>query len=108
MTVALRVPEGGPAGHLTVVDESGRELATLTLWASGMRTVVSRSGAIVVGTYLGTDGSARTHMATTAGMTVVEARPDGTSRVSERDAATELEPGQGYGGFHPPDKTATR
>ena len=108
MTVALRVAEGGPARHLTVVNESGRELATLTLWASGMRTVVSRSGAIVVSTYLGADGSARTHMATTAGMTVVEARPDGTSRVSERDAATELEPGQGYGGFHPPSKTATR
>jgi hypothetical protein len=108
MTVALRVPEGGPARHLTVVDESGRELATLTLWASGMRTVVSRSGAIVVCTYLGTDGSARTHMATTAGITVVEAGPGGTSRVSERDTATELEPGKGYGGFHPPDKTTTR
>ena len=51
-----------------------------------MKTVVSRSGAIVVGTYLGADGSARTHMATTAGITVVEARPGGRSRVSERDA----------------------
>ncbi len=96
MTVALRVPEGGPAGHLTVVNESGRELATLTLWASGMRTVASRSGAIVVCTYLGADGSARTHIATTARITVVEASPGGTSRVSERDAATELEPGQAY------------
>jgi hypothetical protein len=91
MKVSLRLPEGALAGHLTVVDESGRELATLALWAVGMTTVVSRNDTIVVSTHLNADGSVRTRMAGPALVTVVEAGPDGTRRVSHRDASTGFE-----------------
>jgi hypothetical protein len=82
MTVALRVPEGALAKHLIVVDESGGELATLTLWASGMTTVVSRRGTGVVSAHLREDGSARMRVDGTAWTTLIDTEPDGTSRSS--------------------------
>ena len=59
MAITLGVPEGALAKHLTVVDATGRELAVVTCWISGMTTVVSRhSGGIGVGFHLNADGSA--------------------------------------------------
>ena len=42
-TVTLRAPAGSIAKHLTLVDESGRELVIVTRWTYGATTVVSRS-----------------------------------------------------------------
>ena len=45
------------AEHLRVVDASGRELAVLTHWMTGMTTVVSRrDGGADVSCVLNTDG----------------------------------------------------
>lgn len=44
-TVVLNVPEGYPAGSVTVVDPKGRLLATLTLWKDG-QTILTSSPAV--------------------------------------------------------------
>jgi hypothetical protein len=80
MTVTLRVPEGAMAEHLRVVDASGRELAVLTHWMTGMTTVVSRrDGGAGVSYVLNTDGSANLLVEGTARVTVIGTKPDGTN-----------------------------
>lgn len=84
-TVMLRVPAGALAKHLSVVDASGRELAFLTHWISGMTTVVScRSGGAGVSYHLNTDGSANLRVDGNARVTMIRAEADGTTRVSPR------------------------
>jgi hypothetical protein len=86
MTVTLRVPEGAMAKHLSVVDASGRELAFLTHWISGMTTVVSgRDGGVGVSYHLNTDGSTNLRVDGMAKATLIHAQPDGTIQVSPRD-----------------------
>ena len=41
-TVAMSVPDGMLAKSLTIIDASGRELATLTHWRNGETMVVTR------------------------------------------------------------------
>ncbi len=85
MTVTLHVPEGAMAKHLTVVDGSGRELAILTHWISGMTTVAAlRSHGAGVSYNLNTDGSARMLVQGTERVTLVDAERDGTTRVRHR------------------------
>jgi hypothetical protein len=93
MTVTLRVPEGALAKHLSVVDASGRELAFLTHWISGMTTVVPcRSGGAGVSYHLNADGSANLRVDGTARATLIRAEPDGTTEVSPRDVRPGVSP----------------
>ena len=93
MTVALRVPEGAHASHLTVVDESGRELAVVTRWISGMTTVVSpRRGRLGVGYHLGTDGSASVCVQGRERVILPDARADGTPGISRGDLLPAVAP----------------
>jgi hypothetical protein len=93
MTVTLRVPEGALATHLSVVDASGRELAFLSHWMTGMTTVVSRrSRGAGVSYHLNTDGSANLLVEGTAGVTPIHAETDGTTRVSPRGVRPGVSP----------------
>lgn len=93
MTVTLRVPEGANAKHLTVVNASGRELALLTHWITGMTTVVSgRNGGAGVSYHLNDDGSANLRVDGTAWVTLIRADKDGTTRVSNRAALPGAKP----------------
>jgi hypothetical protein len=94
MTVTLRVPEGAPVKHLTVLDASGRTLAILTHWITGATTVESRrSGGVGVCYHMNTDGSAKMRMDGTAQVTLIDAEQDGTSQVSQRDVPPIVDPG---------------
>ena len=89
--VTLRVPKGAPAGHLTVVDESGRELATLTHLTNGDTAIVARRrDGVSVGCYLNARGAAILEVIGRAGRAGVEARPDGTTTISAIDVARPL------------------
>jgi hypothetical protein len=85
MTVVMRVPEGQLAKHLTVVDGFGRSVSVLTLWASGVITVVSRrEGGAGVSYQLNGDGSASLRIDGTAVAALIRAGPDGTTELTER------------------------
>jgi hypothetical protein len=83
ISVTLRIPEGEPAGHVKVVDATGRELATVTRWYNGDVAVVARPGAGVgVYSYLNVNGSADVSVIGKARQTDIDAQPDGTAKVS--------------------------
>ena len=84
---------GAHASHLTVVDESGRELAVVTRWISGMTTVVSpRRGRLGVGYHLGTDGSASVCVQGRERVILPDARADGTPGISRGDLPSRRRP----------------
>jgi hypothetical protein len=92
-TVTLRVPEGEPAGHMTVVDATGRELATVTHWYNGDVAVVARRDAgASVASYLNANGSTDVRVSGTARWTDIEAKPDGTAKVSFEDVPSGANP----------------
>jgi hypothetical protein len=81
------VPEGEQAGHLSVVDERGRELAVVTRWRNGQTSLVaSRNGGVSLGCYLNTDGVTSLELLGSAQQTAIEVRPDGITRTMARDA----------------------
>ena len=89
----LQVPEGALAKHLTVVDASGRELAILTHWISGMTSVVSRrSDETGVSYILNSNGTATMLVRGTARVTTINAQKDGKTRVSHRVVPTRVNP----------------
>jgi hypothetical protein len=93
MTVMLQVPEGLLAEHLTVVDASGRELAVLTHWISGMTSVVSRRRDETSVSYiLNSNGSATMQLKGTERVTLINAQKDGTTEVSHRVVPTRDNP----------------
>ena len=85
-TVVLTVPEGNLSRTLTVVDESGRELATLTHWTNDDTAIIApgRDGA-GMGCYLNARGSTVVLLAGTARQTRIESEPDGTTKTAVRD-----------------------
>lgn len=84
--VVLTVPQGSLAGSLTVIDASGRELATLIHWYSGSTSIVARrSGGVGVNGYLNRNGSANLLLIGTVKETSIDAKPDGTATTFERD-----------------------
>jgi hypothetical protein len=85
-TVVLAVPEGIPSRTLTVVDASGREVATLTHWTNDDTTIIApgRDGA-GVGCYLNARGSTVVLLAGKARQTRIESKPDGTTNTVVRD-----------------------
>jgi hypothetical protein len=85
MTVVMRVPEGQLAKHLTLVDGSGRRVALLTVWTSGVISVVSRrEGGAGVSYQLNDDGSADLQVDGTARVALIRARRDGTTELTYR------------------------
>jgi hypothetical protein len=86
-SVLLRVPEGAQAGHLSVIDEHGRELAVLTRWRNGETSLLAgRNGGVSLGWYLNTDGISSLELIGSAQQTGIEVRPDGIIRAMVRDA----------------------
>ena len=84
--ITLNVPEGQSAGSLTMVDESGRELAILTRGRSGEIGFVTRSpGGAGVCCWLREAGTAFVSLIGTAGETFIEVQPDGTAKTSKGD-----------------------
>jgi hypothetical protein len=84
ITVTLRIPEGEPAGHVTVVDATGRELAMVSCWSDGVSAVVARRDAgAVVSSYLTADGRAYVRLIGTARQTCIDVQPDGTTSLSD-------------------------
>jgi hypothetical protein len=103
MTVMLHVPEGALAKHLTVVDASGRELAILTHWISGMTSVVScRSDGTGVSYILNSNGTATMLVRGTARVTTINSQKDGTTQVSHRVVPTRVDPGTKMSTESPP------
>ena len=93
ITVTLRIPEGEPAGHVTVVNATGRELATVTYWYDGHSAVVARrDGGAGVSSHLTAKGTAFVRLIGTARQTCFDVRTDGSLSLSEGDPPT---------GFHP-------
>lgn len=86
MTVTLRIPEGEPAGHVIVLDPSGRELATVSGWFNGDVAVLARREAGAgVNSFLKAGGEALVGVFGAARQTRIHAKPDGTPRVSVTD-----------------------
>lgn len=84
--VVLRVPDGEPAGHLTVVDAAGREIASLTHWSNGHTAVVThRDVGPTVGFYHKAEGWVGVLVSGTAGETRIQVEPDGTTKLSASD-----------------------
>jgi hypothetical protein len=90
-TIVLTVPGGSLGGNLTVVGESGCELATLTRWSNGGTSiVVHRSDGVSMSCFLNGNGSAALLLKGTAWATRINTQPDGTActvarRVCEHD-----------------------
>jgi hypothetical protein len=83
-TVVLTVPEGSLGGHLTVVDGSGRELATLTHWFNGGTSIEARrSDGVGLCSFLNGRGSAVLSLTGTARATHIHAQSDGRTRIVE-------------------------
>ena len=77
--VILRVPEGGTASHLTLLDESGREVAVLSRWRDGALSLAAhRGGGRGLGYHLKIDDTTRLDLFVAVRMTTVLARPDGS------------------------------
>jgi hypothetical protein len=84
-TVVLTVPEGDLAGHLTVVDGSGRELVTLTHWFNGSISIEARrSDGVGLCSFLNVRGSAVLSLTGTAWATRIHAQSDGSTKIVER------------------------
>jgi hypothetical protein len=82
MAITLRVPEGAISKHVTILDETGRELAVVTHWITGLTTVVSRrDGGAGICCALNVDGTARLRVDGTSRATQIDAEQDGTSQV---------------------------
>lgn len=76
----LRVPEGELTGNLTVLDESGRPLATLTRWTNGDLAFVAGRGGIGVALWLNEGRrTAAVSVAGTSRQTHLTFHPDGTA-----------------------------
>ena len=89
----LRVPDGETAGHLTVVDAAGREIARLTHWSSGHTAVVTRRDVgPTVGYYHKAEGWVGVLVSGTAGETQIHVEPDGTTRSSASDPSRFINP----------------
>jgi hypothetical protein len=83
ITVTLRIPAGEPAGHVTVVDASGRELARVTRWYNDdVAVVAQREAGVGVYSYLNVNGKTDVSVIGTARQTDIFAQPDGTAKVS--------------------------
>jgi hypothetical protein len=84
-TVAvLKVAEGESSGTLTVVDESGRQLAALTRLPNGNLAVVSRRGGAGVAFWLNEgQGTASVCLTGTSWQTRLMVHPDGTTETCE-------------------------
>jgi hypothetical protein len=84
-TVVLKVPEGRPAGNLTIVDALGREIALLTHWTGGPTAVVTRyGGGPTVGYYHSAEGSVALLVTGSEVETQINLNPDGTMKSSLR------------------------
>jgi hypothetical protein len=80
--VVLAVPEGGIASTLTVVDASGREIATLTRWYNGDTVMMARQkGGAGVNCLLNARGSAELGVFGMTQHTRIEVQPDGTTKI---------------------------
>ncbi len=102
MTVTLRAPMGSIAKHLTLVDESGRELASVTQWTYGATTVVSRrSDGASVSYQLNVDGTARVYVHGSAWATRIDAREDGMIETSRKLDAPRTGPSTMINRFDP-------
>ena len=87
--VTLRLPEGEPAAHVTVVDESGRELAVVSRWRNGTSAVAAHSGdGIELGCYFNVDGTASCELAAASRRTTLHIKPDGTVTAAQGPAGT--------------------
>jgi hypothetical protein len=84
-TVTLRIPEGELAGHMTVVDESGRPLAVLSRWRNGAASVVAnRSGDLAVGCHFTAKGTACMELIGAARQASIDFSPDGDLRIAQK------------------------
>ena len=87
--VSLRIPEGEPAAHVTVVDESGRELAVVSRWRNGTAAIAARrDNGIDVGCYFNVDGTASCEFAAPSRRTTLHIKPDGTVAATRGSAGT--------------------
>ena len=85
-TVTLRVPEGELAGHLTVVDESGRPLAVLTRWRNGSWSIAaSRVGDVDLGCFFNSGGTALCRLFVASRRTTVSIDQEGVVTTAKRD-----------------------
>jgi hypothetical protein len=101
--VVLRVPDGEPAGHLTVVDAAGREIAKLTHWSNGHTAVVTRRDVgPTVGYYHKAEGWVGVLVSGTAGETRIEVESDGTTKASASDPSGFINPPTRRGATSPP------
>lgn len=92
-TVVLNIPEGRPAGNLTVVDASGRELARLTHWPGGHTVVVTRRAAgPTVGTYHNAGGSVAFLVTGSARETEIHIAPDGAVKTIASQSSRVISP----------------
>jgi hypothetical protein len=91
--IMLEVPEGELSGRLTVVDRSGRVLATLTLRYDGEFGFVARPGSGAGACCWFQDGAstALVNLFGTARRTLIDVQPDGTSKTSAGDLSERLE-----------------
>jgi hypothetical protein len=86
-TVTLRIPEGEPAGHLTVVDESGRPLAVLSRWRDGTASVVANRGRdIAVGCHFTAKGTACLEVIGAARQASIDFTSDGDLHIAQKVA----------------------
>jgi hypothetical protein len=83
-TVTVRIPEGELAGHLTVVDESGRPLAVLSCWRNGMASVTAnRGGDVAVGCFFTAEGTACLELIGAVRQASIDFTPAGDLRVAQ-------------------------
>ncbi len=91
--VVLRIPDGEQAGHLTVVDAQGREIARLTHWSSGHTAVVTRRDVgPTVGYYHKAEGWVGVLVSGSEGETQIQVEPDGTTKSTPSDPSGFVNP----------------
>jgi hypothetical protein len=84
--VTLNVPEGELSGTLTVVDARGRELISVTSFATGETALESwYGGGASLGAVLGPKGDAHIRLNGTERETSIDMNPDGTTATSPAD-----------------------
>lgn len=85
-TITLTIADGEAARSLTVVDESGRELAALTRWRNGtIGLSARRDGGTGIWSGIRESGETFANLVGTTRQTFVEARPDGTAKSTVSD-----------------------
>jgi hypothetical protein len=92
-SVILLVPEGEQAGHLSVVDEEGRELALLSRLRDGRVIVVANRGGrggLSLACSIEGDGAASLEFIGAVRHTSIDIQPDGGMRTIERDSLRRL------------------